>query len=85
MGMGLKGAMHTYAQFTDLVYGLLPAGDGNPWYESIIGDHGNASFCPFVDDHLGSATDFNAMLGFLHTQYFPRVALGPIYFKSSML
>ena len=32
-----------------------------------------------MDDHSGSARDFESMFNFLHKQYFPRMAFGPIY------
>lgn len=75
----LIGAMHTYAQFTDLVFRPLPAQDGYQRFDSIIGDHGDTAFCPFVDDHQGAATTFDGLFDFLHDGYFPRVAFGPVY------
>lgn len=79
MGQGLKGAAHTYAQYTDLTFGPLPATKDEKAYETLIGDHGEVAFSPFVDDHIGSATCFDAMFDFLHTRYFPRCVFGPIY------
>jgi len=78
MGMGLKGAPHTYAQFTDLVFGPLPATTETPAMKTIIRDHGEVAFSPFMDDHLGAATTFEKMFTFLHNEYFPRVLFGPV-------
>ena len=84
MGMGLKNAMHIYAQFTDMVFGPLPRAE-DPDHrevdreETIIGDYGDASFSPFVDDYIGSAVDFDAQFTFLHEKHFPRVIFGPVY------
>lgn len=80
MGQGLKGAAHTYAQFSDLVFGPLPANsDGIPRMSTLIGNHGDHAFQVYMDDHAASATDFESMFTFLHKQYFPRVAFGPVY------
>ena len=32
-----------------------------------------------MDDHGASATDFDTLFTFLHTQYFFRCAFGPVY------
>ena len=45
----------------------------------VSAHYGNSAFCPFVDDHMGAATSFEAMFDFLHNEYFPRVAFGPLY------
>lgn len=83
MGQGLKGAPHTYSQFTDLVFGPLPASSISPALPSIIGNQENSGFSPFMDDHLGGFTDFNAQFDFLHQHYFPRIAFGPVYLSGS--
>lgn len=84
MGQGLKGAPHTYAQFSDLVFGPLPPNDeGVARMPSLIGDHGNHAFSVFMDDHGGSATDFDTLFTFLHTQYFPRCVFGPVYLSGA--
>jgi hypothetical protein len=85
MGMGLKNAMHTYAQFTDMVFGPIPKDEeaDQPRFETVIGDHGEVGFSPFVDDHLGAAVAYQTLFDFLHEQYFPRVAFGPVYLWSS--
>lgn len=69
--MGLKNAMHTYAQFTDMVFGPLPRTEGTERAETIISDYGESSFSPLVDDHMGAATSFDAMFKFLYERYFP--------------
>lgn len=79
MGQGLAGACAAYAQFTDLVFGPLPKTEAVPAIPSMIGDHGKTAFCPFVDDHMGAATDFDSLFDFLHLRYFPRVVFGPAY------
>lgn len=79
MGQGLKGACATYSQFGDLVFGPLPKTKEREAMPSIIGDHEEAGFCLFVDDHMGAATSFQSLFDFLHISYFPRVAFGPVY------
>jgi len=72
MGQGLKGAAHTYAQFSDLVFGPLPANsDGIPRMSTLIGNHGDHAFQVYMDDHAASATDFESMFTFLHKQFSP--------------
>ena len=46
---------------------------------SLIGDYKDHSFSIFIDDHRASATDFDILFKFLHTQYFPRYAFSPVY------
>ena len=80
MGQGLMGAPHTYSQFTDLVFGPIPKGEGSDQeYPTMIGDLGDQAFSPFMDDHAGSAIDFDAMYDLLSSKYFPRIAFGPVY------
>src|SRR5437762_9342352 len=83
MGQGLKGGAHTYAQFTDLVFGPLPKSETTPRTDSIIGTHGNGGFSPFMDDHIGGFTDFDSEFKFLHEMYFPRIAFGPVYLSGA--
>ncbi|TAQ83554.1 hypothetical protein B7494_g8120 [Chlorociboria aeruginascens] len=78
MGQGLKGAPHTYSQFTDLVFGPLPKTDKCEAFPTLIKDHGHVGFAPFIDDHIGAADSFDALLDFLYEKYFPRVAFGPL-------
>jgi RNase H-like domain found in reverse transcriptase/Integrase zinc binding domain len=78
MGQGLKGAPHTYSQFTDLVFGPLPKTRATERMPSIIGTHADCGFSPFMDDHIGGFTTYEAQFRFLHEVYFPRVAFGPI-------
>lgn len=80
MGQGLKGAPHTYSQFTDLIYGPLPLTKRSEgFWPSAIEDHGSCAFKPFIDDHLGASIDFNSMFSFLQNVYLPRMAFGPVY------
>ena len=79
MGQGLKGAPHTYAQFSDLVFGPLPKTASVPRMPTVIGHHGASSFAVFMDDHSAAGDDFDALFDFLHTKYFPRVGFGPVY------
>jgi hypothetical protein len=39
----------------------------------------------FMDDHLGSGKDFDAVFNFLHEHYFPRVAFGPVCLNQDKL
>ncbi|KAI9771529.1 MAG: hypothetical protein M1840_002149 [Geoglossum simile] len=79
MGQGLKGAVYTYFQFTDLMFGSLPKTTTIPSFPSLIGTHKDSSFSPFMDDHIGGFQDFDSQFTFLHEKYFPRVAFGPVY------
>lgn len=81
MGQGLKGAAHTYSQFSDLVFGSLPStSNGKIKREStIIRRNTDAGFSIYMDDHVASTRGFDAMYKFLATEYFPRVAFGPVY------
>ena len=91
MGQGLTGGTHTYSRFRDLVFGAIPSAiedsDGNREVlygaDSLIGDHGSVAFDGMIDDSYGSATTFKAMHWFLHEQFFPRCAWGPMYLKDS--
>ena len=83
MGQGLIGAPHTYAQFTDLVFGPLPKSSTQPRMDSLIGTHQEGGFSPFMDDHIGGFNDFDSQFQFLHTKYFPRVVFGPISLSAS--
>ena len=84
MGQGLKGAPHTYAQFSDLVFGPLPPNDkGVARMGTLIGNHGDHAFAVFMDDHAASADDFDTLFDFLYTRYFPRVAFGPVYLSGA--
>ncbi|KAF3931381.1 Protease [Dactylella cylindrospora] len=55
MSMGLKGSMHTYCRFVDLVFGDIPevSIDGGilPGEERLWGDHGTVTMHYFVDDN----------------------------------
>lgn len=79
MGQGLKGACATYSQFGDMVFGPIPKSATTEAMPSIIGVQDHAAFTLFMDDHMGAATSFEELFKFLHEQYFPRVAFGPIY------
>lgn len=80
MGQGLKGGPHTYAQFSDIVFGPLPPNDeGVPMMPTLIGDHGDHSFAVFMDDHRAAAKDFDSLFRFLLQEYFPRCVFGPVY------
>ena len=62
MGQGLKGGPHTYAQFSDLVFGPLPPNsEGILRMTILIGKHENCSFQVFMDDHGASATGFDTL------------------------
>ena len=84
MGQGLKGGPHTYAQFSDLVFGPLPANStGIPRQPTLIGNDDSIGFAVFMDDHAASAEDYDSLFSFLHEKYFPRVAFGPVYLVGS--
>ncbi|KAL1879139.1 hypothetical protein VTK73DRAFT_7258 [Phialemonium thermophilum] len=90
MPQGLKCAMQTYARFGDIVFGHLPAlsiiGEGNndeihkTEFPSILGYNPRTrdSMIIYVDDHCVAHETFEDHLSFLHSQYFPRVAFGPV-------
>ena len=80
MGQGLKGAPFTYSQFGDMVFGPLPPNQrGVPRMPTILGRSTKHAFQIFMDDHAGSAKNYETMFDFLLNDYFPRVAFGPIY------
>jgi len=89
MGQALTGGTHTCSQFRDLVFGaILSEVDWSTGEEvllkgadSLIGDSGDVAFDGMIDDSYGSATTFEAMYDFLHEQFFPRCAWGPMYLK----
>lgn len=41
MGQGLIGALHTYSQFSDMVFGHLPKTSTATAQSTLIGDHGH--------------------------------------------
>ena len=47
--------------------------------QTLIGDHNDYAFQVFMDDHAGSATDFDFIYTLLHEHYFPRCVFGPVY------
>ena len=67
MKQRLKGASHTYTQFSDLIFGPLPATKDKciPWQDTIIRGKENFAFSIYMDDHVGWAISFNAMFEFL--------------------
>lgn len=79
MGQRLKGAAHTYSQFTDTVFSPLPKVGNIPRMPTVIGVRKNDSFGVYMDDHIGAARNFDTMFDFLYKTYFPRVAFGPVY------
>lgn len=79
MGQGLMGAPHIYSQFTDLAFSPLPKTEDSPRQPTLIGDHSNVAMAPFMDGHAVSSTGYEVLFQFLHQEYFPRVAFGPIY------
>jgi hypothetical protein len=85
MGQGLKGAPHTYSMFTDLVFRLMPSMKDVGSFKTLIKDYGDTVFAPFMDDHLGVATDFKVMYTFLYEKYFPQVAFSPICLSEAKL
>jgi hypothetical protein len=64
-----------------VVFGPLPGTDTCERVETIIKDHGEGRFNPFIEDHMGSAVSLEGMFDLLHERYFPRVVVvfGPIY------
>ena len=79
MRQGFKGSAHTYAQFTDLIFGPLPKSETMPRTDLIIETHESNGFSPFMDDHIGGFTDFDTQFRFLHKKYFPQIAFGLVY------
>jgi hypothetical protein len=82
MRQGLRGALHTYAQFTDLVFSSLLKSKTQASMSSIIGTYEEEGFSPFIDDHLEGFKDFDSQFQFLHKRYFSRVAFEPISFSA---
>ena len=78
MPQGMTGSPHTYCALGDIGFGAWPAKDGEdgPGWPSLFGYHRqwSVAFDCYIDDHSGSATDFDSLFDFLHHHYFPRVA-----------
>lgn len=57
----------------------MPSNNDLERFDTIIGDHRDIGFSPFVDDHMGLVVSFDAIYAFLHEKYFPRVIFGLVY------
>jgi hypothetical protein len=79
MGQGLKEAVYTYSQFTDLVFRPLPKTSKTLPFSSLIGTYKGGGFSPFIDDHIGGFRDFNSQFTFLHEEYFLQIVFEPVY------
>ena len=63
-----------------MVFGHLPPNaHGVPRMPTILGRSTKNAFQIFMDDHAGSAKDYDSVFEFLAADYFPRVAFEPIY------
>ena len=76
----MKGAVAIYSQFGDIVFGPIPKALRVEAMPSLIRSHAKHGFAIFMDDYIAAAESFQALFDFLHKQYFPRVAFGPVYF-----
>lgn len=70
--------MHVYI-FTvcNLVFGPIPASETDEQLPSLIGDHEDHAFCPYVDDHNAAAVDIKTKFDFLQYQYSSRLRALP--------
>ena len=71
MGQGLTGGPATYSKLKDIVTGEIPEPDPEPALSNVAPE---IMFAHFVDDDLGGAPTFEALINFLHNHYFPRLA-----------
>jgi hypothetical protein len=78
MGQELKGASHTYSQFTDLVFRPLSKTRTTEQIPSIIGTYVDCGFSLFIDDHIDGFTIYKVQFWFLHKVYFLQIAFRPI-------
>jgi hypothetical protein len=74
IGQGLRGALYTYTQFTDLVFSSLLKSETQVSMSSIIDIYEEGSFSPFIDNYLEGFKNFDSQFQFLHKRYFSRVA-----------
>ena len=79
MGQGLIGTLHTYSQFSDMVFGHLSKTQETPAQSTLIEDHADRGFFLFMDNHIDAAISFEAMFNFLHHYYFSRASFRPVY------
>ena len=52
-----------------------------PAFPPLMGDRGDIAFDGLIDDSYGSAVSFERLFRFLHDEFLPRCAFGPIYLK----
>ena len=75
-----------YSRFRDLVFGAIPEdrstpGIVRPAFPPLVGDRVDIAFNGLIDDSYGSAVSFERSFHFLHDEFLPRCAFGPIYLK----
>jgi hypothetical protein len=58
MGQGLKGAIYTYAQLSNLVFSPLLKTNKELLFLTLIKDYNKAAFIPFIDNYMGAIIDF---------------------------
>ena len=86
MGQGLKESAHTYSRFWDLVFEAIPEdrstpGIVRPAFPPLVGERVDIAFNGLIDDSYGSAVSFERSFHFLHDEFLPCCAFGPIYLK----
>ena len=79
IGIGLKGAIYTYAQFIDLVFRLIPLVRSYLQLPLIIGNYRLVIFSPFIDNYNSLGESFDTLFDFLYRRYFLQIAFGLVY------
>ena len=79
MSQGLIGALYTYSQFNDIVFGHLLKTQAPPAQSTLVDDHGDWRFSVFMDNHIRATISFKAIFNFLHKYYFPCACFEPVY------
>ena len=65
MRQGLKERLHTFLQFSDLVFGPISKGTNFEAQLTCIGDHRDWAFMLFMNDYMEAATNFDSLYMFL--------------------
>lgn len=71
MGQGCTGGPATYTKLKDVATGPIPSPHAEPAPTDT--NPGHVCFDHFIDDDVGGAGTFDALVDFLHSQYFPRL------------
>jgi hypothetical protein len=82
MRMNLIESLHTYAQFTNLVFDFLSTIEDFSTQDTIIKNHEKAIMTSFVNDYSDVEISFEILFNFLHERYFSKAIFEFIYLNS---